>query len=126
MKCHVNANGVILHSIGVQRQIIQYVEIRFAPSVITSKYEKCERNYECIVSVCCSNRIWVEKYGHCKKLPITAPVARGSSSCHRFRIRVVNTRLFQLPTTIRMPINVAVKHIVLFTMLQSFLGIPEE
>ncbi len=36
------------------------------------------------------------------------------------------TRLFQPPTTTRMTNDVVVKQIVLFTMLQSFLGIPEE
>ncbi len=44
-----------------------------------------------------------------------------------FRTWIVNTRLFLQPTTTtRMSIRVAVKQIVLFTMLQSFLGIAEE
>ncbi len=36
--------------------------------------------------------------------------------CRGSRIWVVNTRLFQPPTTTRMSISVAVKQIVLFTM----------
>ncbi len=48
------------------------------------------------------------------------------SACRGFRIWIVNTRLFQPPITTRMPISVAVKQIVLFTMLQSFLKNPEE
>ncbi len=38
----------------------------------------------------------------------------------------MTTRLFQHITTTRMSISVAVKQIALSTMLQSFLGIPEE
>ncbi len=39
---------------------------------------------------------------------------------------IANTLLFQPPTTTWIPISVAVEQIVLFTMLQSFLHVPEE
>ncbi len=49
------------------------------------------------------------------------------TTCRGSRTWIDNTRLFlQPPTTTRMPISVAVRQIVLFTMLQSFPSIPEE
>ncbi len=49
-------------------------------------------------------------------ITITGQVVRGTVFCG-FRIWIVNTRLFQPPTTTRITISVAVKQIVLFTML---------
>ncbi len=58
---------------------------------------------------------------------MTSPYAVVCHYCRGSRIWIDNTRLFlQPPTTTRVTSSVVVKQIVLFTMLQSYLGIPEE
>ncbi len=86
--------------------------------------------HNCIVSVLGKPTLWI----HIWFCECPYRVNQGDLSsrdamfgtCRGVRILIVDTRLFPPPATTRMTSNVVVKHLVLFTMLQSFLRTHEE